>query len=1675
MGSSKKAISAALMSLVMMLSFAYAIGVVPNQHGSDAAKAAAAGASAVQISADGASPAAESIVLEVGAAQSFSALGDAGLIPAGSASWSLASDGAAALSVADGDLVATLKGIAPGDAGLYVSTPDGGVDLVNVTVVDSKSAEKELSSIRFTNPRGNGLVFVDEGTTGIPLTLTTKVDDALDTIRVRYTYDGGSTGFGSFPPFPFTIPDVTALTTSTLQAAASSYIRYNAAGGVESFDTSATIDFVVEEINIPGTGFGYPSDLAALLRLMIERGATTAGSYIKDATVNGVGVRSVWYLFDDSFTKGLDPVEDGVVLSAADPDDETKIVSAELPAGLLADGEIGLALLRVSSSLEALVGAEGTDAIVTGQPVDGLADGATYAEISVFVSTDEGETIAEIDNARFADAPVTITAQGTQTLAGDNVNFFSFPTDVTFTPETSIDPAPAGAWTKAQAGTSVVNGAVVGEFTSLSVFAPFNTPNDINIVSVVNVGSTSLAGTAQDFAVGGSEIEVSVANATGEVLSVEVDGVDVTSTSTQATNGALEVLTFPAPEAAALASPAPNDAVSIAVTALAKGASGDSTDIAANALTYVGPVVDSVSPNVGLDTGGTNVTVDGEGFGTGMTASFGGAALTAISVTDSMTFTGTTTANAPGLVDVVVTTANNFTGGVEGAFTYEPSPPTITSVFPDLVYDDGGYTVRVTGSNFLDPETIFKGAAQTYSAYVYNQAFFTVVQDSANPVLDDMSPSVRFLDDTRLNVLTPVRATAGLYNIYVANAVYQQNKQLDDFFSVSNLADFEFLDIGTAPFSISSIVPDVGPKSGGTSVEITGVGFPEAKAADGSKGTTGFNGHTVRMINQAATNGSQVALELYYVRGDDLAESESGPASMSFRFSYDPAVLTPVLVSGQPANQESANLSNFYGKSIDTAAPAAGEVSVVISGGTTAISTCDDEIVDPFDPTAHDPTDCENPFLLGRVLFNVVGQDGDTSPLTLSQISMADPSATPLTGVNAANGQFCVGTEPCEIVEPSVAVDVFFGPNQATATKFVDKGTTASLTVAAPAAFASEDPLFADDELFPETGFGVDVMVQSQEDPTLVAFSKAASIYNPAPATGNRGFIYLNETPPMIGTFSPAGSWIFGGAVLTLNGQGFSEQKAVTVTIGGVEAQPAPGLPQTSTQRNVIVPPLVTDTTDRTITVDITVTVTADGKAVGTDTAEDAFTYLRYDILEETVGSTTATVATNAFFFEGGVGGAFDLVFNEGTPAKGNTNTISTEPGELVFPALPAEDVKGTSGTVFGILRASKNTGVIGTENLDQVGDAITNIWNFDLHIYDGQYPFAELTNIRYNTSETPITLSFPTNDTDLNEADLNTGGVSNWSIAGGLHDYTAGAPMYTPADGTPQFESTIVTPQATFEAKTGDRQVEALAEVKLYQATQAAFAVRRNAFPPADQIFAELGPDSAGTGPIGGGTTIEIEGQNIAWTNNVVFVPATKQGEATSVPANRGEDSELLTVETPPSPTGGQVTTDLFLDITTSGGKGGGATLIPVDGEFRYTGRGPGGILAALLGALLALVGLLAGGDSGGGGGGPCFIATAAYGTPMAEQIDTLRMVRDAYLLDNAVGSAFVDAYYRLSPAVADAVAQSPALAAAVRMVLVPVIALAKVALAMPYVSLGLMALALSMMAWRRKAGNKA
>ena len=79
--------------------------------------------------------------------------------------------------------------------------------------------------------------------------------------------------------------------------------------------------------------------------------------------------------------------------------------------------------------------------------------------------------------------------------------------------------------------------------------------------------------------------------------------------------------------------------------------------------------------------------------------------------------------------------------------------------------------------------------------------------------------------------------------------------------------------------------------------------------------------------------------------------------------------------------------------------------------------------------------------------------------------------------------------------------------------------------------------------------------------------------------------------------------------------------------------------------------------------------------------------------------------------------------------------------------------------------------------------------------------------------------------------------------------------------------------------------------------------------------------------------------------------------------------------------------------------------------------------------------------GGGGGGGGGGCFIATAAYGSPLDSRVILLRAFRDKYLASNRVGRSLIRWYSSVSPPAAAKVRESPFLRGLVGGILWPIV----------------------------------
>ncbi|MCK7505144.1 MAG: hypothetical protein MZV70_14380 [Desulfobacterales bacterium] len=100
------------------------------------------------------------------------------------------------------------------------------------------------------------------------------------------------------------------------------------------------------------------------------------------------------------------------------------------------------------------------------------------------------------------------------------------------------------------------------------------------------------------------------------------------------------------------------------------------------------------------------------------------------------------------------------------------------------------------------------------------------------------------------------------------------------------------------------------------------------------------------------------------------------------------------------------------------------------------------------------------------------------------------------------------------------------------------------------------------------------------------------------------------------------------------------------------------------------------------------------------------------------------------------------------------------------------------------------------------------------------------------------------------------------------------------------------------------------------------------------------------------------------------------------------------------------------------------------------------------------------------------CFIATAAFGSPLARQVNILRQFRDKYLLTNALGKKFVAWYYRNGPVAASFIKDKPLAKMAVQAALYPLIGFSFLLISgyLPFVVVGLLLAALLFFRFRPK-----
>lgn len=122
-----------------------------------------------------------------------------------------------------------------------------------------------------------------------------------------------------------------------------------------------------------------------------------------------------------------------------------------------------------------------------------------------------------------------------------------------------------------------------------------------------------------------------------------------------------------------------------------------------NGFTYINdaPTISSITPNLGLKTGGETVTISGSNFTATPAVSFGGTNSSSVAFVDSNTLSVVVPAHDAGAVDVVITNPDSQTATLTNGFTFTESAPTISSITPTSGPIAGGTNVTISGTNFI--------------------------------------------------------------------------------------------------------------------------------------------------------------------------------------------------------------------------------------------------------------------------------------------------------------------------------------------------------------------------------------------------------------------------------------------------------------------------------------------------------------------------------------------------------------------------------------------------------------------------------------------------------------------------------------------------------------------------------------------------------------------------------------------------------------------------------------------------------------------------------------------------------------------------------------------------------------------------------------------------------------
>ncbi|MFO7973316.1 MAG: IPT/TIG domain-containing protein, partial [Candidatus Hydrogenedentota bacterium] len=860
----------------------------------DVAAAATDGAKTIAISVDGMTPMPDMYEIPVGSEQGFSVLSmsngsPAGLVRTGEAEWSLATDANATLETVPGEFVATVRADAPGEAGLYVATPDGASDMVTLVFTELKAAGSAKndgpSSVTVVQPAGGSVVYVpDAEATALPLVAETNAPDA--TKSVVFTWPDSVAPLASFEdssgaPFWATVPEINGINTVEVEALGKDGAAPVTARGswVMATATDSNRDGFPDapfELNLTAGDMWHYSPAGPGGLNVVMAGLPSQQnepSDAQDSNAFSVFAHGAVGLYEVRVPRNLlDEHETGILVIGEAPE-PTTLLNRDLASSLPPMPAEAEALLSSVLLVDVLVQRNGSASWVS--------IGHRLRDDPLEVKAYEIPGLSEATNARLYSLDVLVA--DSHSPSGPHVGI------------------PAGAaWKQPLEGVTLESETFSTKLRAPALVGLFQTGSLINITGINNVA----IGGARDYGIGGGVIEITVENLGG--VSTTDLGVIIGGQAAAVSSVAGNVVTAVVPRAADLETPAAKATVDIGIEIAGTG----DFDAIPNGFTYLGPEVASITPVHGPSTGGTDVILAGNGFdANGTVVSLDGAPVLVDSVTPN-TVAGVTSAGNPGTADLEVLTANNFRGTATNAFMYTPPAPVLTDVTPGRAPTSAQSTLRVEGS-FIN----MSSGSGTLNGHL--RAFFD--SDVKNPAANSEAAYVMFRDESHIDVVTPSGLPAGATGLFVRATVLDESAS---FTTTSNVLPFSFVEGTQAEMAISGVMPAAGPLSGGNVVWISGSDFPPA-AGEFTK-----RGNVIR-VGRVATEGEDtVEVPVCLYRAPDAS---AGPSAMRFSLGFETSMLS---CAGHITNPV---LETEYGKSV-VCNVREGGLGILIFGGTEEIT-----------------------------------------------------------------------------------------------------------------------------------------------------------------------------------------------------------------------------------------------------------------------------------------------------------------------------------------------------------------------------------------------------------------------------------------------------------------------------------------------------------------------------------------------------------------------------------------------------------------------------------------------------------------------------------------------------------------------------------------------------------------